>query len=89
MEKNPTMITNFLLQQNCAKKQFEILCHKGGLCMHGHIYIYIYIYIYTYIQYTYVDICACQFRCTNLGIPIYVEIQENIIEPQLPRLQTA
>ena len=20
------------------KKQFEMLCHRGGLCMHGHIY---------------------------------------------------
>ena len=28
--------------QNCAKKQFDILCHKGVLlCMHGHIYIQI------------------------------------------------
>ena len=45
------------------KKLFKILCHKGGLCMHGHIYyifqavrraravnaILAYVYIYIYI----------------------------------------
>ena len=34
--KNPTMIT-FFCYKTVQKKQFKILCHKGGLCMHGHI----------------------------------------------------
>ena len=37
--KNTTMITIFLATK-LQKKQFEILCLKGGLYMHGYIYLF-------------------------------------------------